>query len=144
MNRIQLVRKIPVDMDDAQIDDLQCKALDLCRSVLEFLDLSIRTLKNSFASIRWYLFVLLISCRELGERGLHWIQGVQRCEDEYWKHGRPIQFDSQRSGTSSKLGDLDESSTSRKGAWRTCCQYPWYSPQIGYQANELGFTHRAT
>lgn len=41
-----------MDMGDAQVDDLQCKALDLCRAVLEFLDLSIRTFKRGFASIR--------------------------------------------------------------------------------------------
>jgi len=50
MHRIQLVKKIPSGMDQAQLDDLQCKALELCRTVLEFLDTGIRHFKTSFKS----------------------------------------------------------------------------------------------
>jgi len=47
-------------MGDAQVDDLQCKALVLCGAVLEFLELSILTLTSSFASIRVYAVMLTV------------------------------------------------------------------------------------
>lgn len=49
-NRINIIKVLPVDVDPARFDDLNCTALELLSSILKYLRVAITYFKSSFQS----------------------------------------------------------------------------------------------
>src|SRR5271163_2845281 len=48
IHRLELMNDIPADIDNAQLDNLECAALNLTTSIIEYLTFAIRHFSRSF------------------------------------------------------------------------------------------------